>query len=178
MRKPNIITLVFAVLVAVAAWWLFGGHTPREGFDPKQNIFSPETKKILDTGERFVLLSLSPSKEVVVLGAVTNPPTTQTFHKYPVLGKTEIRDGNERAELLRALYKGIADSDGGVNKCFFPRHGISATLGDETVELLICFECLSIQMHPKHGKDVLTTRSPERTFNRALEKANLPISKE
>lgn len=178
MRKPNIITLVVTILVAIAALWLFGGHTPREGFDPKQNVFSPETKKILDTGERFVLLSLSPSKQEVVPGAVTNSPTTETFHYYPVLGKIEIRDGNERGELLRALYKGISDSDGSVNKCFFPRHGISATLGDETVEFLICFECLSIQMHPKHGKDVLTTRSPQRAFNRALEKAKLPISKE
>ena len=44
-------------------------------------------------------------------------------------------------QLLDALYKGIADSDGNGAKCFDPRHGIRASVDGKTVDLVICFEC-------------------------------------
>jgi len=176
MRTKIIVILVLVAVVAGVAWLLSDRHSSRDGFDRTQNVLPSETKKVLDTGERFVLLSLDPTH--LVFRDQSAPPPKETFHNYAVLGKTEIRDAVARTELLRALYKGIRDSDGLVAACFNPRHGISATLGDETVDLVICFECLSIQTHAKGGKSVLTTHSPVQSFNRALKRAGLPIAKE
>jgi hypothetical protein len=172
MRAKITVTLVLVAVVAGVIWLLSDRHSSRDGFDRTQNALPSKTKKVLNTAERFLLLSLDPE--------ATEKDGTQpkeTFHQYAVLGKTEIRDAGARSELLRALYKGIADSDGLVAACFNPRHGISATLGDETVDLVICFECGSIKTHAKAGRSVLTTSSPEQTFNHALATAGLPISK-
>jgi hypothetical protein len=129
----------------------------------------------MDAAERLTLFSLDPREPA--LRRESDPPPKETFHDYAVLGKTEIADKKERAELLRALYKGIADSDGSVASCFNPRHGINATLAGETVDLLICFECSSIRTFAKDGGYVRTTSSPQPTFNRALQKAGLPVAK-
>ena len=162
--RINIIIIVVVAIASVGA----GCRT--------QNSFPAETRKVLDSGDRFVLLSIDPTHPA--LRGESDSQPKETFHGYSVLGKTEIRDQKERAALLGALYKGIADSGGFVGLCFNPRHGISATLGDETVDLLICFECLSIQVYAKEQKTILTTASPQSTFNRALERASLPIAKE
>ena len=158
---------VVCALAFVASLYRFS-HTQR-------NSLPAETRRILDSGERFVLLSLDPTDPV--LRRESKLPPGETFHEYEVLGKSEIRDPQERAELLRALYKGIADSDGSVASCFKPRHGISATLGGETVDLVICFECSSILIFSKDRASKPTTHSALPTFNRALEKAGLPIAK-
>jgi len=176
MRTKALIIVIVAIAGIGGAWILFHRQSSVDGFDRTQNVLPDETRKVLDTGERFVLFSLNPTHPA--LRRESDPSPNETFHDYAVLGKTEIHDQKERAELLRALYNGIANSDGMVASCFNPRHGISATLAGETVDLVICFECLSIETHAKNGKGVLTTRSPQPTFNRALERAHLPIAKE
>jgi hypothetical protein len=183
MRNKLILLVCGLALAVIAAVWLKSGRRPmREGYDPNQNNFPADARKVLETGEHFVLLSLDPTHPA--LRSESAPPPKETFHDYSVLGKTEIRSAEERTELLRALDKGIADSDGSVASCFNPRHGISATLHGETVDLIICFECLSIETYTTHrdgvlnrSKNVFTTRSPQPTFNRALERARLPVAK-
>ncbi|SRR5712691_8017143 len=177
MRKYSrlIILITATVVVVVAAWFLLSKLSFREPFYSSQNVLPSETKRVLDTGERFILLSLDPTHPA--LRGESEPPPPETFHGYAVLGKIEIRDQTERAALLEALYKGIQDSEGRLALCFNPRHGVSATLAGETVDLVICFECLQVQTYAAHGKGVLTTDLPEPTFNRALEAAGLPVAK-
>jgi hypothetical protein len=184
MRSKLIIVVCALAVAIIATVWLKSGRRPmREGFDPKQNDLPTATRKILDTGERFVLLSLDPTPPG--LRSESAPPPKETFHDYGVLGRTDIHSTEERAELLHALYKGIVESDGSVAACFNPRHGITATLGGDTVDLVICFECLSIETYAGQAEgvlarsaNVLTTHSPQPMFNRALERARLPVAKE
>jgi hypothetical protein len=128
----------------------------------------------LDSGEQFVLLSLDPKRPSPRHD--DDPPSKETFHGYAVLGEAVIHDQAIRKELLGALYKGVANSDGDQYACFYPRHGISATLAGEKVDLVICFECLSIDTYGKDKKIVLTTGSPGQTFDKALERAGLPAA--
>lgn len=175
--KIIIIILVLAIAGAGVAWLSSSRNPSPDGFDRTQYSLPSEARKILDAGQRFILLSLDPMDPA--LRSKSAPAPKETFHDYTVLGQTEIRDERQRADLLRALYKGIADSDGGIAPCFNPRHGISATLGDETVDLVICFECFSIETYTGAGESglTLTTGSPEATFNGALESARLPTAR-
>lgn len=173
VKRKLIIAGILALTVIAAVWILYPRLFPRE-FDRR---LSAKTMHVLDNGERFVLFSLDPKW----LGGVhknSKPIPKETFHDYAVLGKTEIKDKKEREELLRALYKGIADSPGTMTGCFEPRHGISATANGETVELVICFQCLSIGAYAKNQLNVRTTPHALPTFNQALEKAGLPVAKD
>src|SRR5438477_13107404 len=72
------------------------------------------------TPERFVLYSIdgtdyAPGKA---------PKADETIAGYPVMGKVEIKDAAKRQEIVTALKDGIAQSDGNVAKCFWPRHAI------------------------------------------------------
>ena len=82
--------------------------------------------------------------------------TKDTFRRWKILGKTAVKDADARKALLAALDKGIADHAEKSRKevemgllvesgCFQPRHGIRATSGGKTVEVLICFECSPVK---------------------------------
>src|SRR5262249_27476094 len=74
----------------------------------------PTSKSVKDPLEKaglFELYSLEPAADKDPKG----------FHGYKVLGKTEVKDAKVRKEVLDALYKGIADSDGTAAACFIPR---------------------------------------------------------
>lgn len=156
--------------------WYFGAPRPgRNGLNSEKNQLSAETKRVLDAGETFVLFSLDPTPPQVRLEF--GPPADETFHEFEVLGKAEIQDVKIRSELLTAIYDGIGAA-GAPAACFNPRHGIRVTLGDETVDLVICFECRIIQIYSSLEEVVLTNESPKQTFDRALKRANLPLPKD
>src|SRR6266446_6820624 len=145
-------------------------------FEPATDLL-PTMKKVLDTGDHFVLLSLFPNTPE----ESTPPPRfswNETFHGYPVLGKTQIFDNIKRAAVLKELYKGVADSNGEIATCFIPRHGIHAALRNETVDLVICFHCAKVYVYSTSRKDMLPiTNSAQTTFDSALQSAGLPLAK-
>lgn len=60
--------------------------------------------------------------------------------------------------------------------CFNPRHGISARLGDDTVDLVICFECHETKIYGKNGMLVRgVATSPLETFDIEAGIAGLPL---
>src|SRR5262245_11919472 len=83
---------------------------------------------VLDKAEAIELLSLDPKP--------LEKKTKDDFHGYKVLGKTVLKTKADREKIVKALKKGIDDSKGLVAGCFNPRHGIRATVGGTTVELV------------------------------------------
>jgi hypothetical protein len=166
--------IVIVVAAALAPISLLSADEPGSSSLREKNTLPPEVRKVLDTADRFILFSLDPHP---VSEEKLDKASNELFHQYRVRRKIDIRTPKERAELLGALYKGISDSDGMVAMCFNPRHGIRATVGGETVDLVICFECLSIEIHARTNTSVLTTHSPAFTFNRALLRASSPPGK-
>src|SRR5437870_4054176 len=92
-----------------------------------------EAAKVLQSADTVELISLDP--------AAKGFDKKQSFHGWKVLGRTSLKDKVTRERVIAAIKKGVADSDGSVAGCFRPRHGIRATRGKTTVELVICFEC-------------------------------------
>jgi hypothetical protein len=63
----------------------------------------------------------------------------EQFHGYPVLGKVEITDAQQRQQIVSGLKEGLRQ--GGMSKCFCPRHAVRAVEKGHTFEYLICFQC-------------------------------------
>lgn len=128
---------------------------------------SKAARNILENAEHFELYSLNPAKE-----------DKDGFHGSTVLGKTLVKEAKTHKQIIAALYKGLADSDGTAALCFIPRHGIRATHKGKTVDVLICFECYQAQFHMGGKSETETlTRSPEKVFDEVLKKAGVPLAK-
>tara|TARA_R110002126_G_scaffold12416_14_gene54039 strand:+ start:1776 stop:2276 length:501 start_codon:yes stop_codon:yes gene_type:complete len=123
--------------------------------------------------DRVTIYALNPMH----VGSESGGDDVEAFHNYPVLGSVELTNANERAELIRLLYRTIHEDNGMRASCFNPRHGIRAQRGDQVADWVICFECLS--MHVKDGKDAHvnlgTNPSIEPRFTQIYEAAGLKI---
>lgn len=130
-----------------------------------------ETRKMLDKAESIEFFSLNPSP-------IDSKAKDQGFRGYKPLGSVKLEKKAERERLLKALYKGIDDSDGSVAGCFIPRHGIKAVVDGKTVELVICFQCHSMTVYVDGKRSsVLTDGGPAATFNKILTDAKVPLPK-
>lgn len=71
----------------------------------------------------------------------------ERLHGYGVLGRAALDDSAQGNEVLALIEQGIEASNGMVAACFNPRHGLTVTQGEEVWDLVICFECLSMQVY-------------------------------
>jgi hypothetical protein len=158
--------LALRIVIALSLAILLAATTACDG---GESIPAAELK-ILRNAESFELFSLDPDQR--------NQPKEGSFQSWKILGSTKL-DAATRAKVLAALEKGVSESDGTVAGCFNPRHGIRATSGGQTVELVICFECMSAStyLNGTLGKGFLLTPSPRQTFDAALKQANVPLPK-
>ncbi|WP_425615661.1 hypothetical protein NA78x_005591 [Anatilimnocola sp. NA78] len=145
------------------------------------NKVPAEISAAWEKGESVELLSLEPIEEAAATDAAeedkTNPiAKPERFHDYVVLGSTKLTK-QDRQTLLAALQKSSAENNGTVAGCFLPRHGIRIQAGKQTVELVICFQCMSVQAYidgkPTSGFPV--TNSPLAVFNKVLTAAKVKL---
>lgn len=125
----------------------------------------------LTEAESMVLYSLNPD------GLAKASKDQTKFHGWIVLGTTEIRDASTREKMVTALRQATAENPGVAAGCFQPRHGLRLVKGDQTVDLVICFECLSAQIYAddKAVGGFLTMSDPQAAFNAPLKAAGIPI---
>jgi hypothetical protein len=117
---------------------------------------------------QFFFYSLNPT------WTVRDDPDGKAFHRHLILGEVEIKNDKDKSALINALAKGIRESDGVRMKCFNPRHGIRLITGSTTSDLLICFECQTIEGWGfKDGDFFSTAPSPAPVFNDMLDKYKL-----
>jgi hypothetical protein len=165
MVKQLIIPLAALLLAYPVA-----GEDKKNPFEEFQKL-PKEAKAILEGAEKIELYSLDPADGKL-------PKDADGFHGWKVLGKTEIKDADTRKKVRAAINKGIADSSG-VAGCFKPRHAIRATTKDKTVDLIICFECMWMEVHAKDKKHAIwTTGSPQKTLDKVLSDAKVPLPKQ
>jgi hypothetical protein len=128
---------------------------------------------ILDDAESFELLCLDPER------TERGEQTASTYHGWKVLGVAAVPDADTRQRLLTALKRGVDENKGAVAACFNPRHGIRATRGSDTAELVICFECFSAEVYlgGRRTGNFLTTNSPQPVFDDVLRAADVLLAK-
>jgi hypothetical protein len=116
----------------------------------KQNQITPNNRipetveRLLGKAKLFELYSLDPERKTDKGGKIV--PVKDGFHDWEVLGKTEVKGEAERKRLADALRFAAEDNFGMVAACFIPRHGIRLKGDGKTVDLVICFECLSVEV--------------------------------
>ena len=127
-------------------------------------------RSVLETSEQFTLYSLSPNPGGDGPG--------ERFHRFPVLGKTVISDGQVKRKLIDALYKSIPEASGAAS-CHMPRHGIRAVKGSRTLDLTICFACENIYFYD-YGRMSYSemSASAKPVFNAVLVENHVPLSKD
>jgi hypothetical protein len=84
--------------------------------------------------------------------------------------------------LVQALHEALASAGYGLAYCFDPRHAIRASVGAQTIDLLICFECSKILVHlpgtsseTRPAQFISTSGSAQPTFDAALKSAGIPL---
>jgi hypothetical protein len=138
----------------------------------EKNKIPDDIQSILEKADKFELISLDPEYQ--------KEKPADGFHGWKVLGRTTVKEADVRKTLLAAFEKGVEENKGEVARCFDPRHGIRATRGDKTVDLVICFECYQVKAFAGEGdlKGFLVTGSPQPAFDKVLTDAKVPLPKQ
>jgi len=184
MKTPRLIigSLVALVLfIGLGVAW-FSRSDDGEFFGPADDDgdLAPEAVAVLDAPDSFYLYSLHP--EPFALRPQTPQEATnevrrlgENYHGFEILGRVEVVDPVQRKELVDALKQGVSEGKGPAPACFNPRHGIRAMKGGVTVDLVICFECISMNEVMTSSRSLRISHSPQETFTRALKRTNLPL---
>jgi hypothetical protein len=154
------------LVLVLAALFMHGGGLPSA-----EQKFPDRVWSVLSEADKLEVLSLDP---------VEDEKAKDTFHGWKVLGKTEVKEKKERDAVASVLKKGIEEARAIAN-CFEPRHGIRVTKGKQTVDLVICFNCMSIEIYPDGGEKRLGDQvpfatSPEATLDKILRDAGVKLA--
>jgi hypothetical protein len=142
-----------------------------------QNRIPEAAERLFDKAETFELFSLNPEPKRGKDGDVVDEK--EGFHGWQVLGKTEVKKEAERKRLADALRLGAEDNFGIAAGCFNPRHGLRLKGGGKSVDLVICFECLQVQVFVdgETSQGFLTSGDPQKEFDAALKAAGINLPK-
>ncbi len=153
----------------IVALALILGPIPGRGDDPPRTL--PATASaILDGAESIELLSIDPKDRPAGPG--------DDFHGWKVLGRAALRDPDRRREVVAAVRRGVEEADD-AEGCFEPRHGLRATKGGVSADLVICFSCRWIEVHAGgEATSVRTSGSPRSTFNTILRTATVELAQD
>jgi hypothetical protein len=146
-------------------------HSFPADYEPPE--LPPDVLKALRKGTEFEIVSLLPDD------FFKPAEGEETLYGNKVLGRTRVSSDATRQELVDALVRGNQENDGGAADCFWPRHALVAKYRGRRYELVICFECLQIEIRvdgKAHKTDgVLTSKSPQPVFDRVLKQARVPL---
>ena len=102
----------------------------------------------------------------------------ETLHGYPVLGKVEITDPEQR-RLVMAAIKDAIRKPKPPTTCFIPRHAIQWVKDGKTIDLIICFQCSQYREYrndkPDYGGGVISGTTPS-ILDKTLNDAGIPLA--
>ncbi len=155
------------------------------GVDVSSVQFSPEVEHAIENAESLSIVSLNPwGWEAENTPFDETIPTGNQTRRWKILGEGEINE-DQVGEVLHAMKAGIAlfkdpvhddPAATAVPSCFNPRHAIRIQTDAELFEILICFECMQIEVF-NNGERIgghLTSAAPRVYFEQLVIDAGLP----
>jgi hypothetical protein len=157
-----------AVVWASGISLVLAGPTGR-GDEPSGKLPGPASA-LLDEAEAIEILSIDPK------GRPSRPE--DDFHGWKVLGRTTLRDPGTRTRVVAASRRGVEEA-GPAAGCFEPRHGLRATKGARSADLVICFACGWIEVRAGgEAASVRTSSAAKPVFNKLLCDAGVALAPE
>lgn len=150
-------------------------------FDPKKNTLSRQTLWIFEKPDSFELLSLGPDMESQnwALGVTNSQAAShkpEMLWRREVLGRAAITNREEQLSLISSIEKSLQLADGKRFACFEPHHALRLKRGDQSADLIICFECLSLREISPTLRTLLIDHTQRTNFDAALIRHGLPIT--
>ena len=174
--KKRIIVLSVLISTGASVWLFarprgpesFGTPNGRPALTGLNKAFPADSRNVFEQSDRFILYSIE---------SRPTPNQANTFHGYPIVGQTEIKDEKIKSDLVAHFYDGMA-AESIAKGCFSPHHAIRAMKGQKTVDLVICFSCSGVHIY--YGEERSRThvaQEPERFYNAVLATVGVPRSK-
>lgn len=132
----------------------------------------PIVRDAMTEPDHLDLLSLYPGPP----GTAPERASTH-FYGFLILGRTTVTDRAQQRNILATIERGDAENDGTVAACFSPRHGLHVQSGDTVVDLVICFECLHMNVYVDGAffASVNTSPGPQVLLDRLLRESRVPL---
>ena len=135
-------------------------------------VFSKDSRDILLHNDRIILYSLD------IDGFWRSQKRSESFEGYPVFGYVEITDAQTKSALLASFLDGVARGNA-QTLCFNPRHGLRAIRNGKTVDFVICFHCVQMQVFDGKTENppyVSISNTPKQFFNDLLTRNHIEIA--
>jgi hypothetical protein len=123
---------------------------------PKENL-----KKEIDGGELVIAFDIHDEKDEALLDPADRAVaklarTAETFQGYPVLGKADIKEVEDRLKVLKEIRTSMTPWEDSLD-CHDPRHGILIVKGEQKLRFSICFACSnsSLRGPPESAADAV-----------------------
>lgn len=121
---------------------------------------------VLEHADAFEIYALEPN------GAEEPKPGAEVFHGHAILVRAEVKDRNAQEQITEIVNHGVRKG-GTQAKCFNPRHGIHATRGGHSVDLVICYECSAIEFGEDGYFTTVTTGNVQADLDDAFRAAGV-----
>lgn len=161
LRHPITLSLLSCL---VGAFFVVGGllmATPLLAYAGLPS-FTPEVKRQIQDAEKMTVYAIDPMDNTA----------SEKFHSYSISGKTIITDPAKIKELGDKLIAASSKNKGVETLCFNPHHALRITSHGKALDLVICFQCLKVQLHP--GEDIyFMNSSPRELVNEILLQAGI-----
>lgn len=157
----------FKLFTAAAIYLLLLGCGSKVSLDESQESAAPSKLTLYSIDFREVLMEESEKPK---------DDNRERIAGWPVIGKIEISDPQQRKEIMDSIREAIRKPDE-QKKCFWPRHFIRVVEGAGTTEIGICFECRGYAAsgaHPSDGIEPISNR-PEELLNKILKEGNIEV---
>jgi hypothetical protein len=129
MRR--LLLCVFALTASLAC-----DRDPRDAPAVKQ-LLPADARQIVENADVMTVYALNPDPL-----AAGEP----RFQDYAIVSSQTVPKAGTRRQIATLLMAGVTEG-GERAACFDPRHGVRATRGDSSIDLLICFECSQVRAH-------------------------------
>jgi hypothetical protein len=131
--------------------------------------------------EQFILYSVDGRSYFKNEGQLTPDQVKgEILHGYPVLGKVEVTDRDQRQALVSAIKDAVRNNSEPEDKCFIPRHAIRSIKAGDTVDMVICFQCRNYQGYRQDKPYPLDTRGissrAKTLLDKTLADAGVPLA--
>jgi hypothetical protein len=169
---------MIAVLCAIVVKFILLGSSPSQAphqesrpiaKDASPYAFPPDVAAGLEDTESLViyLVGVRPQASAGQSGE------EETFHGYTVFGSARVTSPRAVQSIIGSLLRGV-EHQGEVMACFYPRHGVRASLRDgRQIDLVICYLCGYMRVYvAREGMEPTTTMNEVRTADDSRQPLN------